>query len=77
MGPVWITVSRWTLAATSRTDGADVWSWMATIGGSMILRGHHRGAGAPLERCKADAIAAVEAWRDSIVVDGKTSRPAP
>lgn len=66
MGPVTIEVTRWNSAVTSRTGGADEWGWAATIGSTRFLRGHHADKGAPLEKCQADAIAAVERWRDGI-----------
>ena len=67
MGPVRIVVSRWHSAVTSRTEGDDVWGWAAAVGdGPSVLRGHHVDKGAPLAQCQADAIAAVERWRDGI-----------
>ena len=66
MGPVTLEVTRWHSAVTSRTGGADVWGWAALIGSTRFLRGHHVGKGAPLAQCQADAIAAVERWRDGI-----------
>ena len=63
MGPVRVEVGRWHRAVAT---GADEWAFEAWADGGRITIGHHRGHGAPLEQCKADAIAAVEAWRDQI-----------
>ena len=38
----------------------------AKFGGVEIAQGHAEGKGAPLAQCQADAIAAVEQWKDSI-----------
>lgn len=66
MGPVAIVVSRWSDGvATCR----DEWMWGASTGRKWpveFLRGHGTGKGATLAKCQADAIAAVERWRDSI-----------
>lgn len=64
MGPVKIDLRRWGV-----DPARDEWAYEATIGDWRIARGHHRHCGAPLETCKADAIAAVEAWRDSIRIE--------
>lgn len=66
LGPIEVEVRRWGVD-TER----DEWGFYAQVssraGGIRIASGHHRGRGAPLEVCKRDAIAAVVAWRDSIV----------
>lgn len=63
MGPVTIEVRRWSGGVASLRDE---WGWYAWNGFTQFLCGHHVGNGAPLAQCKADAIAAVERWRDSI-----------
>lgn len=66
MGPIAIEVTRWGPLEPPR----DEWGFRAVIdarfGGVWIARGHHRRRGAKLARCQADAIRAVERWRDSI-----------
>ena len=66
MGPVTLEVSRWHSTVTSRTEGADEWGWYAKIGRTQFMCGHHVNKGAPRAQCQADAIAAVERWRDGI-----------
>lgn len=67
MGPVTIEVSRY---HTARDQSADRWEWKAVVRATprpLYIAGRTYGVdGAPLAQCKADAIAAVERWRDGI-----------
>ena len=67
MGPVTVEVSRY---HTARDGAADRWEWKAVVRAiprSLYITGRTYGVdGAPLAQCQADAIAAVERWRDGI-----------
>lgn len=70
MGPLDVEVSRWGPIANDPALWRDEWGYRvvlrAKFGGVEIAQGHAVGNGAPLVQCQADAIAAVERWRDSI-----------
>lgn len=77
MGPIRLLLTRW----GGRGDENDEWGYELLIGDARIGKGHHYRKGAPLEQCKADAVAHVERWRDSIRAGGrkaaKSSRELP
>ena len=62
MGPLFVEVTRW----GPYVEMLDEWGWRAMIGAIQILQGHHVRKGSPLAQCQADAITAVERWRDAI-----------
>lgn len=65
MGPVTIEVFR---TEAARADSLDQWWWRAAVGhrSSTMIAGRSYREGAQLAQCQADAIAAVERWRDEI-----------
>lgn len=62
MGPITLRLQRW----GGRGADNDEWAYEFLIGDIRIGKGHHNRRGVPIERCKADAVAHVERWRDSI-----------
>lgn len=67
MGPVTIEVDRWGPIPDDPATWRDEWGFTATLStGHRVARGHCHRRGAPLAKCQADAIAAVERWRDAI-----------
>ncbi len=63
MGPLVIEVTRW----GPYVEMLDEWGFVAKLGHTEVAHGHNAGRkGAPLATCQADAIAAVERWRDAI-----------
>ena len=67
MGPLDVEVSRWGPIANDSALWRDEWGFTATLStGHLVARGHCQRRGAPLAQCQADAIAAVEQWKDSI-----------
>lgn len=64
MGPVTVEVERWGPIGTA--EWRDEWGYVAKLGHVEVAHGHDRKKGAPRAQCQADAIAAVERWRDGI-----------
>ena len=63
MGPIVIKVRR---CASAFPEHLDAWEFEASIEGVRGAHFLHVDNGAPLAQCQADAIAAVERWRDGI-----------